>query len=106
MQTLLILCNLPDRNSAEQLAQTLIERQHAACVNIQPPVTSVYRWEGRIETASEIPLQIKTCEDRYYDVEASIRELHPYQVPEIVAIPIAKGLPAYLDWVVAETRRR
>jgi len=106
MQTLLILCNLPDRSSAEQLAQTLIERQHAACVNIQPPVTSVYRWEGRIETSSEIPLLIKTCEDRYYDVEASIRELHPYQMPEIIAMPIAKGLPAYLDWVVAETRHR
>lgn len=104
MQTLLIICNLPDRASAEQLAQTLIERHHAACVNILAPVTSVFRWDGKIETASEIPLLIKTTEDRYYELEATIRELHPYQLPEIIALPISKGLPAYLEWVIAETR--
>lgn len=104
MQTLLILCNLPDRASAEQLAHTLIARHHAACVNILASATSVYRWQGAIETAQEIPLLIKTTEDRYFELEATIRELHPYQLPEIIALPISKGLPAYLDWLVAETR--
>lgn len=104
MQMLLIVCNTPDQAIADQLAQALIERRHAACVNVLPAVKSVYRWEGRIESAQEIPLLIKTTEDRYFELEATIRELHPYRLPEIIALPISKGLPAYLDWLVAETR--
>ena len=104
MQTLLIITNLPDRDSAEKLARTLVHRHQAACVNLLPPVSSVYRWQGEIETAEEIPLWIKAPEDRYFEVEATIRELHPYQTPEIISLPVGRGLPDYLNWVLAETR--
>lgn len=104
MQMLLIVCNTPDQAIADQLAQTLIERRHAACVNVLPAVKSVYRWEGRIESAQEIPLLIKTSEDRYFDVEATIRALHPYEVPEIIALPVSQALPAYQQWLLGETR--
>lgn len=104
MQTLLIITNLPDRDSAEKLARTLVHRHQAACVNLLPPVSSVYRWQGEIETAEEIPLWIKTPEDRYFEVEATIREFHPYQTPEIISLPVGRGLPDYLNWVLAETR--
>jgi periplasmic divalent cation tolerance protein len=104
MQTLLIITNLPDRDSAEKLARTLVHRHHAACVNLLPAVSSVYRWQGEIETAEEIPLWIKTPEDRYFEVEATIREFHPYQTPEIISLPVGRGLPDYLNRVLAETR--
>ena len=65
---------------------------------------SIYRWQGAIESASEVPLLIKTTAGRYSELETAIRALHPYDVPEIIALPIAQGLPAYLDWLAAETR--
>ena len=103
-QTLLILTNLPDQASAQALATTLVSARLAACVNMLGPCRSVYRWQGAIESAQEVPLLIKTTAQRYADLEAAIRAAHPYELPEIIAVPIAHGLPDYLDWVVTETR--
>ncbi len=103
MTTLLVLTNLPDPASARALAGHLLEMRLAACVNILAPCQSVYRWEGKVEEAAEIPLLIKTTTERYALLEAAIRQQHPYELPEIVAVPLAHGLPAYLDWVASET---
>jgi periplasmic divalent cation tolerance protein len=102
---LLILTNLPDAASAQALAQQLVERKLAACVNILPAVQAVYRWQGVVEQASESTLLIKTAAARYADLEAAIKAAHPYALPEIIALPIVAGLPAYLDWITAETQK-
>jgi len=104
MSVLLVLTNLPDRESAVALARTLVERRLAACVNVLGECTSVYRWQGKIEEAAEVPVLIKTSEDAYPALERSLRELHPYELPEIIAVPLAHGLPDYLGWVLAQTR--
>jgi len=101
---LLILTNLPDEASAEALATALVTERLAACVNILAPCRSVYRWQGAIESAREVPLLIKTTTERYAALEAAIRVRHPYELPEIVAVPVTHGLPEYLAWVVTETR--
>lgn len=103
MDTLLVLTNLPDEESARRLAAHLVGERLAACVNILAPCRSVYRWEDRIEDAAEAPVLIKTAAGRYADLEAAIKSLHPYELPEIVAVPVAQGLPGYLAWVAAET---
>ena len=102
-QVLLILTNLPDQASAQAMAESLVADRLAACVNILAPCRSVYRWQGRIEDAPEIPLLIKTTAARYAALEAAIRAGHPYELPEIIAVPIAHGLPEYLNWVASET---
>lgn len=102
-EVLLILCNVPDAACAQSIAQALVERRLAACVNILAPCRSVYRWQGKVEEAGEIPLLIKSTATRYAELESALRELHPYEVPEIIALPIAAGLPAYLGWVTQET---
>ena len=104
MSALLVLTNLPDRESAEKLADALIEARIAACINILAPCRSVYRWQGAVQHDEEHPVLIKTSAERYAALEQAIRSLHPYELPEIVAVPIERGLPAYLDWVAAETR--
>ena len=100
---LLVLTNLPDRASAEKLADRLIELQLAACVNILAPCRSVYRWKGVLQRDEEHPMLIKTTAERYPALEQALRGAHPYELPEIIAVPIERGLPAYLDWVAAET---
>jgi periplasmic divalent cation tolerance protein len=85
------------------MAQELISRRVAACVNILPSCRSVYRWQGIVEYADEVPLLIKTTHSAYPRLEQLIRELHPYELPEIVAIPVVAGLAGYLDWVAQET---
>ncbi|MBI2313611.1 MAG: divalent-cation tolerance protein CutA [Betaproteobacteria bacterium] len=102
---LLVISNLPDRESAQRLAEKLVEERLAACVNVLSPCTSVYRWQGRTETANEFPVFIKTRQALYPRVEAAIRREHPYELPEIIAVLISAGLPAYLEWVAAETRQ-
>jgi periplasmic divalent cation tolerance protein len=102
----LILCNAPDADVAAAIARGLVESRQAACVNIGAPVRSVYRWEGAIEEAVEVPIAIKTTRERYVAVEAAIRAAHPYQVPEIIAVPLTAGLADYLAWVRAETTPR
>lgn len=103
MSVLLVLTNLPDQAAAESLATALVEQRLAACVNILAPCTSVYRWQGQIETATEVPLLIKTTRARYAALEAAVRAHHPYSLPELIALPISEGLPDYLDWVATET---
>ena len=103
-QALLVIANCPDEACANRIALAVVEAGLAACVNLLPRVQSVYRWQGAVESASEVPLLIKTTAARYDALEAAIRDLHPYDVPEIIALPIAQGLPAYLDWLAAETR--
>jgi periplasmic divalent cation tolerance protein len=104
MSTLLVLTNLPDRAAAERLADALIEKRVAACVNILAPCRSVYRWKGAIEHDDEHPVLIKTTAERYPALETAIQAAHPYELPEIIAVPIERGLPGYLAWVDAETR--
>ena len=103
METLLVLTHLPNAESARSLARQLVEQRLAACVNILAPCRSVYRWQGKIEDAEEVPLLIKTTAARYNALEAAIRAGHPYELPEIIAVPVACGLPGYLAWVATET---
>lgn len=103
MEALLVLTNLPDAASARIVADHVVSARLAACVNILAPCRSVYRWQGKIEDAEEVPLLIKTTAERYPALEAAIKAHHPYELPEIVAVPLATGLPAYLAWVASET---
>jgi periplasmic divalent cation tolerance protein len=103
MSTLLVLTNLPDRAAAEKLADALISQRVAACVNILAPCRSVYRWKGAVQHDEEHPMLIKTSAERYAALEAAIRAGHPYELPEIVAVPIERGLATYLDWLGAKT---
>lgn len=104
MAALLVLTNLPDRAAAERLADRVVESKLAACVNILAPCRSVYRWKDAVQHDEEHPMLIKTTQERYKALEQALREGHPYELPEIIAVPIDRGLPAYLDWVAAETK--
>jgi periplasmic divalent cation tolerance protein len=104
MSTLLVFTNLPDRAAAERLADMLVQQNLAACVNILAPCRSVYRWQDAVQHDEEHPMLIKTTRERYPALEQALREDHPYELPEIIAVPIERGLPAYLEWVAAETK--
>lgn len=103
MSALLVFTNLPDRAAAEALARRLVEGRVAACVNVLSPCRSVYRWRGEVRHDEEHPLLIKTTLERYAALEQAIRAGHPYELPEIVAVPIERGLPEYLRWLAEET---
>ena len=94
---------MPERAAAEALARKLLAARLAACVHVGAPVRSLYHWRGQIETVDETPLAIKTRAELYPKVQAAILENHPYELPEIVAVPISYALPKYLDWIAAET---
>jgi periplasmic divalent cation tolerance protein len=98
---LLIYCTCPDPATARRIADALVDRRLAACVNILPGLTSVYRWQGRVESADEALMMIKTTAPAYAAVEAAIQSLHPYELPEIIAVPLQAGLPGYLNWIDA-----
>jgi periplasmic divalent cation tolerance protein len=98
-----VLTNLPDSESAFNLAREVVHLRLAACANVLAPATSFYRWEGREEKATEVPVLMKSTDTRYSELEQAIKRLHPYSVPEIVAWPIERGLPDYLAWVERET---
>jgi len=98
-----VLTNLPDSESAFNLARDLVHLRLAACANVLPPATSFYRWEGREERATEHPVLLKTTAARYPELERAIRSRHPYGLPEIIAWPITAGLPEYLAWVEQES---
>jgi periplasmic divalent cation tolerance protein len=100
-QSIVVLCTCPDRGIAELIAETLVGERLAACVNILPEITSIYRWEGRQQHDRELLLVIKTAETLYAELEGRIRALHPYQVVEVIALPIRKGAADYLDWIHA-----
>ena len=104
MAAIFVLTNLPDSESAFNLARDLVQLRLAACVNVLSPATSFYRWEGRLEQATEFPVLVKSTRDRYEALERAIVERHPYDVPEIVCWPVERGLPAYLGWIEEETR--
>jgi periplasmic divalent cation tolerance protein len=103
-QVLLAFCTCPDDETAERIARGLVEARLAACVNLLPRLTSVYRWQGKIEKDDETLLMIKTTASRFDALSDRLRELHPYELPEIIATPAARGLPEYLQWVVECTR--
>lgn len=99
MEAVLVLTTLPDAESATRLARQLVESKLAACVNVLAPCNSIYRWKGEVESAAEVPLLIKTPRAGYPALERAIKASHPYELPEIIAVAIDKGLPEYLQWV-------
>ncbi|MCK9489320.1 MAG: divalent-cation tolerance protein CutA [Xanthomonadales bacterium] len=103
-QPLLVLSTCPDDDTAARLARALVEERLAACVNRLPLTASTYRWQGQVVEEGEVLLLIKTVADRYPALAERLAVLHPYQVPEIIALPVADGLPGYLEWMVAQTR--
>ena len=100
---ILVLTSLPDHESAQALARSLVKGRLAACVNVGAPVESMYHWRGEIETAREVPVVIKTRRALYNEVEAAIVAVHPYELPEVIAVPLIHGLAGYLDWIGTET---
>ena len=100
---LLVITTLPGRDAAMALARALVDQKLAACVHVAAAGTSVYRWHGEVETADEVTLLAKTQRGLYGQIEAAIREAHPYELPEIIAVRVVHGLPQYLEWVAAET---
>jgi periplasmic divalent cation tolerance protein len=96
---LIIFCTCPNKDTAEKIARLLVETNMAACVNILPGISSIYSWKGQIESAQEHLLLIKAHKDYYQSIETTIRDLHPYELPEIIAVPIDCGLPEYLHWI-------
>jgi periplasmic divalent cation tolerance protein len=92
---LLVISNAPDADTADRIA---------TCVNVGAPMRSVYRWQGKVEQATELPLWIKTTATRRDALIAALNELHPYDVPEVLVVPVQDGLPAYLDWIREETQ--
>lgn len=100
-QVIVTLCTCPDKESAEKIARLLVESRLAACVNILPDLTSVYSWQGQIETADEHLLIIKSPQVGYQAIETAILSHHPYELPEIIAVPVRQGLPGYLNWILS-----
>ncbi len=99
VEHLLVLTTLGNDEDAARVAKALVERRVAACVNIVGPVRSFYRWKEKLEDDSERLLLIKTRADRFKDLEIAIGEIHPYDVPELIALPVERGAAAYLGWV-------
>lgn len=100
---MVVLTNCPNEDVAERIARALVENRLAACVNQLARVRSTFRWQDKIEREDEVPLLIKTTSARYPEVEAAIRALHPYSLPEIVALPILGGHAPYLRWISEST---
>ena len=101
--TILIYNTAPNEEVAQTIAQNLVESKLAACVSMIPTIKSVYRWQGKVEHATEVCLMIKTTEAHLEELTARLLSLHPYTVPEIIAVPITGGLPPYLQWIKDET---
>jgi len=100
----LVLSTCPDAQTADRLATALVDERLAACVNVLPGVHSTYRWQGAVERGEEVLLLIKTTADRQDELVARLQALHPYELPEAVAVEATGGLAAYLDWVAEQTR--
>jgi periplasmic divalent cation tolerance protein len=94
-----VLSTVASGEEGERLARILVERRLAACVNLMPPMTSIYRWEGRVETAEERLLVIKTRAELFEKLRATLVDLHPYDVPEVIALDVTAGHPPYLSWL-------
>lgn len=104
-EAIVVVTNMPDLDTAKALARRLVGEGLAACVNILPGVQSIYRWQGQLEEASEVTVLVKTMRSRYETLEEAIRTSHPYDLPEVIVLPIAAGLPAYLAWLEDETKK-
>ena len=104
MELLVVLCTVPDAAVAERIATALVEERLAACVNLVPGATSIYRWEGKLQRDAELLLVIKTAAERLAALTARVQALHPYEVPEIIALPITMGARPYLDWITESTK--
>jgi periplasmic divalent cation tolerance protein len=96
---LLALSTFPDRETAQRISNQLVTEKFAACANILPGIESIYRWKEKIETGNETLVFFKLSEDRQSAFQEKLRSLHPYEVPEIIFVPISSGLPEYLRWV-------
>lgn len=105
MTIVLALSTFPDHETAQRIANQLVSEKFAACANILPAVESIYRWKGKLETGNETLAFFKVSEDRQAAFQKKLRSLHPYEVPEIIFVPVAGGLPDYLRWVVENCRR-
>ena len=103
-ECVLVLTTVPDDERAETLARALVDERLAACVNVQAPMVSIYRWKGGVERGGERQLVIKTTSDRLPALEARLRALHSYELPEFVVISVDEGSAAYLGWVDEATR--
>jgi periplasmic divalent cation tolerance protein len=101
--TILVLTMLPDADAAVGLARTLVAEKLAACCNILPAIRSIYRWKGNVEDANEVLVLIKTRNEHFDRVQARILELHPYEVPEVLSLPVEQGYYPYLEWLARET---
>ena len=99
MTPAIIYCTCPDIETAERISRLLITQHMAACVNQVPGITSIYEWEGKIEENNEVLLLIKSTEERFASIKRLVLEEHPYELPELIAVPVTKGLPDYLDWI-------
>lgn len=104
IEAIQVITTTGSHQDAERIATELIDARLAACVQVLGPITSTYRWEGAIETSQEWLCLIKSRKELYADLEQAIRRVHPYQLPEILALPVVAGNPAYLGWLDSETR--
>ena len=98
-----VLVTAPDADVAKSIARAVVSERLVACVNIVAGVTSIYRWQGKLEEQSEVLLIMKTVHDRVSTLAARVKELHPYDVPEVLALPVDAALPAYADWIIEAT---
>lgn len=103
-EALVVLCACPDESVADRIARDVVNARLAACVNRLPGVRSIYRWKGVLQDEPEVLLAIKTVRSRYEELEMRLKALHPYEVPEIIALPVLAGAAPYLAWLAAETR--
>lgn len=100
---IVVMTTLPDLDTAQRIAREVVNRRLAACASVQGPCRSVFRWQGAVEEVEEVALVIKTTQERYALLERELRALHPYELPEILALSAAAGLPPYLAWVADNT---
>ena len=100
---IVVMTTFPDAESAKALVRSLVDRHLIACGTVIDPVTSIYRWNGAVEESTEVQVLVKTHRDRFTELEATMRDQHPYDVPELLALPVAEGLSDYLIWMKAET---
>jgi periplasmic divalent cation tolerance protein len=100
---LLVITTLPNADAAAELAKNVVGERLAACANLIPALRSIYKWQGKVQDQNEVLVLFKTRQEHYENLKSRILELHPYEVPEVLAIPVEQGYAAYLDWLAAET---
>ena len=100
---LLVITTLPNADAAAELAKNVVGERLAACANLIPALRSIYKWQGKVQDENEVLVLFKTRQDSYEALKARILELHPYEVPEVLAIPVEQGYSAYLEWLARET---